>query len=102
MKLSYCERKVLENLATGRDPREGLSPMSRAGVIGSISKKGLAEWQRRRVGRYLTDEVLRITLKGRRALARPAPQGLEADYKSRHGLRKFFGLNPVNRKTRDN
>ena len=100
MDLTYCERKALESLAAGRDAKEGLAPMSRAGAIGSISKKGLAEWQRRRISRFLTKEFLCITQKGRQALARPITQELATEYKRRHGLRKFYGLNPVRAKTR--
>jgi hypothetical protein len=102
LKTTYKERETLGALAAGAFDYENLAPSGRGGVVGSLIKKGMADWARdRSPTRDIYDPwKLVITDRGRRALRRLAPEGQREEYARTQGLRKLHGLDPIKRRRR--
>jgi hypothetical protein len=87
MVLSLMGRRALKAIRDGRD-LDQVPEMSRAGVMGSLAKKGFIK-RRNEYSRW------EITHAGRRALKRKSQKGQRKAYMQAHGLRKLHGLNPI-------
>jgi len=103
MMLTYLERQVLTALKNNSRTYEKIASRSRSGAVGSVVKKGLAVYQKKRhVFKFSdgsrmwdTSKKLVISRKGLKALKEPPPKAQRASYGKTQGLRKLHGLNSV-------
>jgi hypothetical protein len=111
MPLTFLERKVLTAIGNGDFDYHDVTPSSRGGVVGSLSKKGLVKYKLSvRISRLMSPVTgkpmkfktwrLVITEDGEKSLLENPPPGQRDAYRDKHGIRKLHGLEPIKRRGR--
>lgn len=100
MALTFLERRMLKSIREEQFAFDDVPPMSRSGVMGSLSRKKLIHYKIRhkKIGSIrlrIVSDIPSITPAGLKALREKAPTGQRTAYKAKHGIRKLVGLNPI-------